>query len=171
MSMNKIALGCCIGFVLTCVVGGTTIRAQEQKPIKCNVKDKEVRGPKYRVARTERTVSGPPLLLVYISIDPQYFNRDNMIALALQLNQDFCKEPRLVALIFSDYRAAKSLVFNIERRSTYNRDYAALRGGYNLDRTTGKEYVSFSLDPNKPHDEVKIDLSPSASNQVKLDQP
>jgi hypothetical protein len=33
-----------------------------------------------------------------------------------------------------------------------------MRGGYFLNRDTGEEYVSFSPDPNKPREEMKIDL-------------
>jgi hypothetical protein len=170
MIMSKTAL-CCVGLALACLVGPTIVVSQEKKPVKCDVKNKMDRTLKYRVARTERTVSGPPTLLLYISINPQHFNHDELLVLAHQLNQDFCKEPRLIALIFSDYRAAKSLVFNIERPSTYSRDYAALRGGYNLDRTTNTEYLSFSPDPNKPHNEIKIEVSNSIENQGRLNQP
>jgi|GEM_PF-1697958 len=131
-----------------------------QASLQC-VKQTVEGAPKYRIARTERTVSGPPTLIVYMSIDPHYFNQQDMTLLARQLNQDFCKEPRLSVLIFSDFRAAQSLVFSIERPPTYQRDYAALRGGYNLDRATGQEYVSFSLDAKKPHDEIRIVLGSS----------
>src|SRR5215510_4047548 len=83
---------------------------------------------KYRVARFERTVAGPSTLVLYVSIDPRHFNRDDMVLLAGELNRDFCEEPRLTVLIFSDYRAAKSLVFSIEQLPTSERDKAALRG-------------------------------------------
>jgi len=113
---------------------------------------------KYRVARSERTVSGPPTLVAYISINSRHFNREDIVFLARQLKQDFAKEPRLTVLIFSDYNAAKSLVFSVEQPSTYERDKAALRGGYNLDRVAGTESVSFSADATRPHDEIRIDL-------------
>jgi len=83
-----------------------------------------------------------------------------MLLLPEELNQDFCKEPRLTCLIFSDYQAAKSLVFSVERLPTHDRDKAALRGGYNLDRVARTESVSFSPDASKPRDEIKINLNP-----------
>lgn len=153
-----------IGLCLMTAVVAFTAAVSDGRPTdkgagQCD-RQKMERTVKYRVARSERTVAGPPTLVLYVSINPRHFNREDIVLLAGQLNRDFCKEPRLTALIFSDYRAAKSLVFSIEQPPTHDRDKAALRGGYNLDRVARTESVSFSPDPSKPRDEIKINLNP-----------
>jgi hypothetical protein len=107
-----------------------------------------------------RVVVAQHVRVLYLGVSPRHFNREDMVLLASELNQDFCNEPRLTVLIFSDYQAAKSLVFTVERLPTYERDKAALRGGYDLDRVARTESVSFSPDPSKPRDEIRINLKP-----------
>jgi hypothetical protein len=149
--------------LLTVLMAFTVAAAAEVRP--CDKDSAQCDKPKmnrikYRVARSERTVVGPSTLVLYVSINSRHFNRDDMVVLASQLNRDLWKEPRVTVLIFSDYRAAKSLVFSIEHPPTYDRDKAALRGGYNVDRVAHTESVSFSPDPSKPRDEIRINLNP-----------
>lgn len=153
-----------IGLCFILAVVAFTVRGAELRPVykesKQCPKHKMDRNIKYRVARSERTVAGPSTLVLYVSVSSGHFNREDMLLLARELNQDFCNEPKLTVLIFSDYQAAKSLVFSVERLPTYDRDKAALRGGYNLDRVARTESVSFSPDASKPRDEIKINLNP-----------
>jgi hypothetical protein len=137
--------------------------AYGQKVSKCKSADKVRLAPSYRVGNIYRTVKSetakiPPTLVVYISIKPQYFNSESMKALAQQLNKDYCKEQLLEVIIFSNYRAARDFTASGES-PTYERSWAAMRGGYHLNRATGEEYISYSPDPNKPREEVKIVIS------------
>jgi hypothetical protein len=129
----------------------------QQKPVNCKVQDKEIKVPKYRVGRFWYTVKDPSVLVLQISVDAKHINRDDMISLAKKIKQDYCKEKRLNAIIFTNHKAARDFVFSRES-PTLERDLKEMRGGYFLNRDTGEEYVSFSPDPNKPREEMKIDL-------------
>ncbi len=155
--MSRIDL-CLLTVLVAFTVVAAEVRPSDKDSAQCD--KQKMNRIKYRVARSERTVAGPSTLVLHVSINSRYFNRDDMVLLANQLNRDFCKESRVTVLIFSDYRAAKSLVFSIEHPPTYDRDKAALRGGYNLDRVAHTESVSFSPDPSKPRDEIRINLNP-----------
>src|SRR5260370_41983377 len=125
--MSRIVL-CFMAAVLAFTARAAEVRPVDKESMQCN-KEKMNRMVKYRVARSERTVTGPSTLVLYVSVNSRHFNREDMVLLARQLNRDFCKEPRLTVLIFSDYHAAKSLVFSVEHPPTYDIDKAALRGG------------------------------------------
>jgi hypothetical protein len=84
-----------------------------------------------------------------------------MSKLTHQLNTEFSNEPRLSVWIFDTCRSAKSFVPHPHSR-TYDRDNRALRGYYDLDRPMGKETIEFSSSPEKPRDEVKLDLRKGA---------
>jgi len=114
-------------------------------------------GPDYRIGKSIRTVKGPPTLIVHISIKPKHFNREDMILLAAELKERFGGEPRTSAWIFDSYSAARSFVPH-PHSPTYDRDFRSLRGFYDLDQTTGKEYIQFSTSPQVPRNEVQIEL-------------
>lgn len=128
-----------------------------QKPVKCRLESKENkthRAPKYRVGWTTYSVEGPSVLFLAISIHPRHFSRDDMIALARRLGQDFCQEQRLNVEIFDNYQAARSFAPTTEKE-WFQKHW---RGTYLLDRCSGVEEISFSTAPDKPRDEVKINL-------------
>lgn len=128
-----------------------------QKPIICQRQSENKNPLKYRIGSKYRPETAPSMLIVHISIDPKYFNREDMIALARQLNKDFSREKQLTAAICDEYKTAKSrgIIYDLLRREPPT----ALRGFYEIDRTTGKEGISFSTERGKPLDEVDIDLS------------
>lgn len=133
------------------------LNAKGQEPIKCKVKDKNLRSVKYRYAYSERsTVNGRPTIAINISVKPADINREFLMLLVHHLNQRFCREERLVVAIFIDYDAAKHF------RPQFPEVLNAWRGEYFLDRRTGEEYVSFiTTTPNynnNPQARVKIDL-------------
>lgn len=154
----------CLFLSAACLTLVVAASALAQKPEKCRVKGKDPHAPRYRLARHERTVRGPDTLTIYISVDPRRFDRESMVALARRLKEDFCREPRITAFIFSDRRAAERLIFSTERLPNYESDISKLRGGYHLDRASGEEYVSFSPDPLKPREEVRINLGAGAGS-------
>lgn len=112
----------------------------------------------YRIGKTIRTTAGPPMLIVYISVKPERFNRQDMLLLARQLNDAFSTEQRVSIWLFDRYSSARDFVPH-PHSPTYERDFKALRGHYDLDRVTGKETMQFSSAPNKPRNEIVIDLS------------
>lgn len=113
--------------------------------------------PKYRIGYKWRTKENPSILVVQISINPDHFNREDMIALAQQLNKDFRREPKLNVAVCDEYQAAKSS--GLINDLLMHRSPPALRAYYELDRVTGKEGISFSTARGKPLDEIDIDLS------------
>jgi hypothetical protein len=136
-----------------------------QQKDKCSPAVKTERAFKYRIGKSFRTVKGPPTLVVYISVKPQYFNREDMLSFAQQLNRDFCHEQRVSIWIFDAYPSAQSFAPH-PHSLTYDRDMEALRGFYRLNRETHEETIQFSSSRGKPRDEIKIDLG-SSSNEAK----
>src|ERR671938_547013 len=122
-----------------------------QKPVKCRVKDNHA--PKYKVGWNEYDTGKPAKLIITISIEPQYFNRNDMTTFARQLNKVYCREQKISAIILDNRRAAKEWGPSSTESIWFDKH---VRGIYNLDRITGKEEVSFSTEPGKPIDEIKI---------------
>lgn len=153
---RRINFLCCIAVTIT-VIGGVLSLAHAQKIVKCPAKDKNEQLAKYRVGRMRQgTLNGVPILLLQISVKPINFNRDGMMALARQLNKDFCNVKHLNVAICDDYGIAKdgSLIANLLRHEAD----PALRGFYDLDRNTNKESIAFSTKRGKSLEEVSIDL-------------
>ena len=126
--------------------------AYGQKPVKCRVKEKDNHAPKYNVGWNAYSVEGSRTLLLAISVKPQHFNRDDITRLARQLNKVFCREQRLYVIILDNRRAARE--FRPTNEGAWFQRH--IRGYYAFDRTTGDEGVTFSTDPSKPDDEIKI---------------
>lgn len=140
------------------VIGGVLALAHQRKTVKCPPIGGSEKPAKYRVGRARQEfLNGVPILLLQISVKPLNFNRDDMALLARQLNRDFCNVKHLNVAICDDYHAAKdpSLIVNLLRHE----GDPALRGFYDLDRTTNKESISFSTKRNRPLNEVLINLS------------
>jgi hypothetical protein len=130
-----------------------------QQPIRCLSNEKDRPAPKYRIGQIDRTVSGPPTLIIHISIKAKYFNSEDMLALVRLLKDDFCNETRLGIFIFDYHPAAESYAGIADDNPTYSRDKASLRGFYSLDRAVNEEYVMFSTKRGRPVEETKITLS------------
>lgn len=132
--------------------------ASGQKPTMCKIQEKSLREVKYRIGSFQRTKTDPEGLSVLglgVSVKPEQVNADYLVLLARNLNRRFCKEDRLVVGIYDKYEIA--VYFN----SDFQDSLDAFRGEYVLDRTTGKEYVSFTTVPDyqKNYDSrIKIDL-------------
>lgn len=131
--------------------------ASGQKPVKCLSKSKTK--PFYRIEIVDRTIRGAPTLVMQISLKPKNFKSEDITALAQQLKEDFCKEQRIHVSLFDDAKEAKSTAL-IYGYLSQGGETGALRGFYDLDRTTGKELITFSTIRNNPLNEVMIDLSP-----------
>jgi hypothetical protein len=136
--LNRFIYALLVTLGLACFVSG-------QNPEKCQIKG-DGNAAKYQPGHNLRTVEGSPSLLVHINVKRRAFNRKEIIYLAEQLNNEFCKERKLVALIF-DSRAAALKFDPVTDLEVYSE---SIRGEYSLDRTTGQEYISFSPDPSKP---------------------
>jgi hypothetical protein len=149
-----------LGLIL--VLGLSMVIYGQKLSDKCFTTEKNQRRIQYRIGNSTRTVKEPIALIIHISIKPQHFNREDMVALARQLNRDFCNEQFIVVLIFDSYRSAQSYVLH-PHSETYQRDLKSLRGFYDLNRTTGEESVRFASSPGKPRNEIKIDLGSKPS--------
>ena len=116
--------------------------------------------PRYKVGRSELGGKGDSdqSLLLYISVDPKTLTRDSMIKLAKRIKNDFCREKRIQAIIFDQYKIAKRFVPHPHSK-TYAYDMKNMKGGYFLDRTTGEEYISYSIAGKGLADEQKIVLT------------
>jgi hypothetical protein len=117
------------------------------------------KAPLYKIGRIG--YSGPNRsrkVFIFISIEPESFVRDNMLALARKLNEAYSWEKRVLVIILDDYDAVRRSS-PINNRELYEE---AKRGYYYIDRTTGEEYIQFSTERGKPLDEVKINLGKGA---------
>jgi hypothetical protein len=123
----------------------------------------ETRAIDYKIGKSFRTVAGPPTLIVYISVKPKRFNRDYMIILANELNNKFHDEKRVSVWVFDSYQSARDFVPH-RHSPSYDRDFMALRGFYDLDRENGSESVSFASTRGKPRNEIEIRLSEMKRN-------
>lgn len=129
----------------------------QKVPNKCRTEGVPQRAPKYLIGDSWRTEIKTPTLDIQISIKPRYFNQKDMMALARQLKEDFCNEQRLFVFIFDSNSSARAFA-PIPHSPTYDRDFKALRGFYELDRVGGKEYIQFSSSRDKPRDEINIKI-------------
>ena len=110
----------------------------------------------YEVGRVIRNSNEPHEVTVIISVDPQHFNRDDMVRLASQLKTDFPNAPILSGEILDDRNIADNYV---PAGDMYRLFYKARRAFYSLNRKTGKEYIEFSSARGKPFNEIKVNLS------------
>jgi hypothetical protein len=124
--------------------------------VKCRVEKDGTRPPKYSTGWHAYSSNGTPrTLFLAISVDPGHFRRADMVALARTLNRVYCKEPRLVVAVLDDHRAARA--FSPTTETEWFQKH--IRGYYDLDRDARKETISFSTEPGKPRDEIKIALN------------
>ncbi len=117
--------------------------------LKC--KEKNFNDFKYQIALTNRTVSGPPTLVLYLSIKSKNFNQEDMKKLARMLERKYCNESRVSALIFDD------------RHIFYSEgiEWTAYRGDIEIDRPTSKCSINFSTQRGNSRKEVVIEIEPS----------
>jgi Penicillin amidase len=71
-------------------------------PNQCKDGAKVDHAPRYRIANKYRTVEDQPKLVIQISVNPRRFNRADLTLLAQQLNNDFCRENLLYAIILAN---------------------------------------------------------------------
>jgi len=129
-----------------------------QKIKKCRVEEKKRAPLQYRIGRVRReTVANVPVLLLQISVASDQFNRVDMIALGHRLNEDFCNEKQLAVAICDNYEAAKDSL--LMHSLLVHEPNPGLRGGYDLNRVTGEEGISFSTERGKPLNEVTINFN------------
>jgi hypothetical protein len=131
-----------------------------QPPVKCTHKSKE-HAPRYLIGWSTYSVEGPRTLFLAVSIDARHFSRDEMVALARRIRQDFCHEQRLDVALLENYKAARAFVPTKEIEWSQKH----WRGDYFLDRESGEESISFSTAPGKPRSEVKVNLGVPIQNQ------
>ena len=131
-----------------------------QEPTKCKHENNAL-APMYRIGWRTYSVAGPKTLFLAISIDPRRFSQADMIALADQIKQDFCRERRLDIAILDNYKAASAFAPTIETE-WFQRHW---RGDYFLDQDTGEERISFSTAPDNPRDEIKVNLGAALRDQ------
>lgn len=137
--------------------------AQEKKIVKCKVKDKKLKSVKYYIGFIDQGIKPDDSLLVHIAVKANQVNESDLVLIARHLKERFCKETRLVVLIFD----SKITADNFDTTFKAARD--ALRGEYVLDKEKGKEYISFIKIPNyfeNTKDAIKIDLSSKVKDKI-----
>lgn len=117
------------------------------------IPDKEV--PAYKIGPTLRRPNKTPALTLYVTVGPASFNPASMRALGHALNQRFCKDRTIEAIIVDDNRAT-TVWDPIHVPELYA---GAVRGSYFLDRDSGKEYIAFSSVRGRGFDEF-VSLAP-----------
>lgn len=138
--------------LLSVLLALSVLASAQQPTVNCPSDDVNPKAPKYRIGFAGHARGKDCELLLYISIDPGRFSREDMVALADRLNKDFCYEKRLTAIILDDYDAAKHPLRN---KKAY---WDAERGSYHLDRERYRQYIKFSTARGKPADEVVVNL-------------
>lgn len=91
--------------------------------------------------------------IVVASVNPRHFNREDMIALAMQLNREFADKGKLKVGLLDDDKIARLFATGRAEYSTYE---LAERGRYYLDRSGCREYIQFSNRRKKPRTKVTI---------------
>ncbi len=114
--------------------------------------------PKYRVAY--RYSDGSKDAAVAVSIDPQYVNLRNLLALTCEFRGDFPDAETVGVNIFNNYEAAKKAdVHGVEERAGERRYLDAFIASYHLERSMGKEILTLVGDPRHPcGNDIDIDL-------------
>jgi len=153
--MKKLSLLLCLGMTIPSLTGSLS-SGFGQKIVKCPV-NRQGHPIKYSVGRIRRASTNKvPTLLLQISVPAENFNRQDMTALAQQLKDRFCHEEHLNVALCDSHKAARDglLIFNLLNHEAD----PALRGFYDLDRTSGKESIAFSTERGKSLNEIVIEL-------------
>lgn len=93
---------------------------------------------------------------VVVSVNPRHFNRDDMTALAAQLNREFADRTKLKVGLLDDADTARLFVEGRANYPTYER---AERGRYYLDRSACREYIQFSTQREQPRRTIRLNCS------------
>jgi hypothetical protein len=120
----------------------------QDAPFECDVTGFNA-APVYKIGRTRRAPDETPALTLLLAVQPAIFNADAMRGLGRALNQRFCRDRTIEAIITDDERAAtKWDPFHLPEF------YAgAIRASYFLDRNSGQEYIAFSNARGRGFDE------------------
>lgn len=110
----------------------------------------------YRVWRFPSPADKNRFTIAVASVGSKHFNREDMTALAAQLNKEFTQETRVKVGLVDDENTARLFVRGGANYPTYEK---AERGRYYLDRTKCEEYIQFSTQSEKPRNEVTIKLN------------
>jgi photosystem II stability/assembly factor-like uncharacterized protein len=116
----------------------------------------------YEVARIIRDPNKSRDVTVIISIKPEYFNRNDMLRLASQLNADFATASKLKVEILDDAKLASSYLASLDQP----RRNSARRALYSLDRKKRSEYIKFSTSRGRRYNRINI-----PSSKIKEKQP
>jgi hypothetical protein len=154
---KRILLLCCLGLLCVSVSAGAArvTHGQAKNVHRCNAQ----RAIKYKVKIGYRTIREPIQLILQVGVKPEQINRTDLMLLAKQLSQDFCREQGLYVAIYDDPRAVKEWHWLYDYSLSRGKpETGPLRGLYELDRKTGEEKISFSTRRNNPLDEIVIVL-------------
>lgn len=107
----------------------------------------------YRVRRFFFPADKKRFSIILVTANPKHFNREDMTALAAQLNKEFAGEIRLKAAVFDDDNIPRLFVTGGLELPEYEE---ARRGLYYLDRSKCREHIQFSTRSGRPKNEVTI---------------
>jgi hypothetical protein len=144
--------------LIVLLVLSVTLSVEAQQPERCEVTP-NTNAPEYRIGQTMR--GGPRLnnLVILISVDPKYFNRESMLAIARRLNEEFCNEQRFNVMLFDNHDAATDEVFDLKSKN-FDRNLVSWRGNYKYDREHGLAKINFATERgHRQRDEVVIDVN------------
>ncbi len=107
----------------------------------------------YELARVIRDPNKSRDVTVIISVKPEYFNRNDMVRLASQLNVDFVTASRLKVEILDDAKLGISYLSALDRQNGIG---SVRRAFYLLDRKKRSEYIEFSTARGKRFNRVNM---------------
>ncbi len=137
------------------MAAGSSAQQNQKGERKCVASSK--RTIDYRLVSSGRGL-GRGVLGLRIVLAAKYFNRTDMMTLAENLREKYCREDVVGVTIFDNKRDAKVADIVVKHLSGVRKS-KSIRGFYSLDRTRGLEKLSFSTKPGNPDDEVLLDLS------------
>ena len=111
------------------VAGLAAYGVAQQRAGKCPPDVVDLKAPAYRIGLAAHGTKKNCELFLYISVEPRHFFREDMLALAERLNNDFCYESQLTVIFLDDYYAARHPIRHGARRMVQPDLQRDCRGG------------------------------------------
>jgi hypothetical protein len=116
---------CVLSILGFAVVPDLSLQGQHRAlPKKCVMPTNDPLTPEYIVSQVRYTPDRPAQKYLLISVRPDQFTKEQMIALATRLRLEFCEETKFGAMLFDDDYAAKHVTFLSLVRRTLRRHNA-----------------------------------------------
>ena len=125
--------------------------------------------PPFNIPRQYHSGGDPRILNLYLSLQTKSFGEVDLVSLSCKLRSEFAKDAILHVWLFDDEKSAKNLAIRFEDQDHYIEYLSHLKAYYELDRTSGSEFLEFlfpRLQGELPKfDRIKMFLNESAGRK------